>query len=348
MQMRSLIAALAVLGAASALPMADAGAHTGSPPTGSRRGPDEPTVTVINDSALHGVGSGSAVGPDKALYVTNGTDGTLVRIDPRTGAAKVVGTGLPPKVVEIGGAIDVAFRGRRTYALVTLAGADLGVPAAAMGIYELGDDGEFSLFADIGAYAAAHPPADPDVFLAQGVQYALDVWHGELLVTDGHHARVYRVDRRGSVSEFLAFSSTDDLVTGIAVDHGRVYLAAPGPIPHAPATSKVLEVRPGGDAAVVGAWSSGYQGKTGLIVDVEFGPHDRLYGLLQGHWDLAPVPDNEGFPAARRTGELVRVKGDGTFETVVAGLDQPTSVDFIGKSAFVVTLTGTIVRLDGF
>jgi sugar lactone lactonase YvrE len=304
-------------------------------------------VTVINHRALDGVGSGSAVGPDKALYVTNGTKGTLVRIDPRTGAEEVVGTGLPPKVVEIGGAVDVAFRGRRTYALVTLAGADLGVPTAAMGIYEIGDDGRFSLFADIGAYAAVHPPADPDVFLAQGVQYALEVWHDDLLVTDGHHARVYRVDRRGSVSELLAFPSTDDLVTGIAVHHGRVYLAAPGPIPHVPATSKVLEVRSRGGAAVVGTWPSGYQGQTGLVVDVEFGRRDRLYGLLQGHWDLEPVPDNEGLPAARRTGELVRVKGDGTFETVVAGLDQPTSVDFIGTSAFVVTLTGTIVRIDG-
>jgi hypothetical protein len=31
----------------------------------------------------------------------------------------------------------------------------------------------------------------------------------------------------------------------------------------------------------------------------------------------------------------------------VSGLDQPTSVDFIGDAAFVVTLTGTIVRIDG-
>ncbi len=56
---------------------------------------------------------------------------------------------------------------------------------------------------------------------------------------------------------------------------------------------------------------------------------------------------NEGFPAAPNTGELVAVGHDGTFRTIASGLNQPTSLDFIGHSAFVVTLTGTILRIDG-
>jgi hypothetical protein len=54
-------------------------------------------------------------------------------------------------------------------------------------------------------------------------------------------------------------------------------------------------------------------------------------------------------PAGERQGRAVhalRVKKNGTFVSVVEGLDQPTSVDFIGNTAFVVTLTGKVIRID--
>jgi hypothetical protein len=337
MKVRHAIALSALLTATTMLPTPTAGAHVDA----------SPVVTVINSTALDGLGSGSTVGPDGALYVTNGSAGTLVRINPRTGNASVVGSGLPPQLVGIGGAMDAVFWRGRAYALVTLAGADIGNPAAVMGIYRLDDNGHFEPFADIGSWAAAHPPVDPDWFLSQGVQYALDVWRDDLIVTDAHHARVIRVDRHGSVSELLAFPSTNAVPTGIDSSHGKVYLATAGPIPHLPSTSQIQAVDRNGETTVVGEWASTYSGNAGLIVDVEFGHRGLLYGLLQGHWDLPPIPDNEGLPAAPNTGELVAVGRDGKFHTVVSGLNQPTSLDFIGQSAFVVTLTGTILRIDG-
>src|SRR6478735_8751229 len=87
-----------------------------------------PNVTVLNETALGGLGSGSTIGTDGALYVTNGNAGTLVRIDPRNGSETVVGGGLPPQVIGIGGAMDVAFIGHRAYVLVTLAGSAVGGP----------------------------------------------------------------------------------------------------------------------------------------------------------------------------------------------------------------------------
>jgi hypothetical protein len=51
-------------------------------------------------------------------------------------------------------------------------------------------------------------------------------------------------------------------------------------------------------------------------------------------------------PASPNTGSLVRVERGGTFAPVVDGLDRPTSVDFIGNTAFVVTLTGKVIRID--
>ena len=177
------VAALAIM---LVVPSSDALAH--------KPGDSGPVVTVLNSTALGGLGSGSTIGPDGALYVTNGNAGTLVRIDPRNGSETVVGSGLPLQVIGFGGAIDVAFVGHRAYVLVTAAGSDFGVPDAVMGIYRLERDGTFSVFADLGTWSAAHPPADPDWNAAQGLQYSLDVWHNGFVVADAHLGRLIRVD----------------------------------------------------------------------------------------------------------------------------------------------------------
>jgi len=306
-----------------------------------------PVVTVLNDEALDGLGSGSTIGPDGALYVTNGNAGTLLRIDQTNGSATVVGSGLPTQVIGLGGAMDVAFIGHRAYVLVTAAGSDFGGPDVVMGIYRLKRDGTFSVFADLGTWSTEHPPVDPDWFASQGVQYSMDVWRGGFVVADAHLARLIRVDRHGNISELLAYASTDSVPTGLEVAHGKVLVATAGPIPHLPSTSAISAVRRNGSTKVVGRWGEDYTGDRGLIVDVEQGRHHRLYGLLQGYWNLEPTPENEGFPAAPNTGEVVVVRGDGTFRTVVSGLDRPTSLELVGHVAFVVTYSGTILRIDG-
>jgi hypothetical protein len=42
----------------------------------------------------------------------------------------------------------------------------------------------------------------------------------------------------------------------------------------------------------------------------------------------------------------VKVNGNGTFTVVADGLDRPTSLEVIGNTAYVVTLTGEIWRFD--
>ena len=76
---------------------------------------------------------------------------------------------------------------------------------------------------------------------------------------------------------------------------------------------------------------------------MEFGRGRTLYALSQGFWD-GPF---EGAPAQPNTGALVRVNGDGTFTTIVDGLNQPTSVEIIRNTAYVVTLTGEIWKIRG-
>jgi hypothetical protein len=286
-----------------------------------------------------GCGSGSTVGPDRALYVTDGKAGNVYRIDPRTGAMTTFASGLPPSIpaVGIGGAMDVAFLGHTAYVLVTVVGPFFGQTDVVDGIYRIEDDGTGTPIADIGAWATAHPPAT-DFFIDSGVQYAMQPYRNGFLVTDGHHNRVLRVKLNGDVSEVVTF--TDIVPTGLALSENRVYMSEAGPVPHLPENGRVISFKaksPNPKDVAAGA---------PLLVDVEFRHHD-LYALSQGFWDLDPTDSsNEGKPASPNTGSLEKVNRDGSFSTVVGGLDRPTSLEFIGKTAFVVTLTGKVLRID--
>src|SRR5262249_5431786 len=80
------------------------------------------------------------------------------------------------------------------------------------------------------------------------------------------------------------------------------------------------------------------------VLDVQFGLGRTLYALSFGTFDPITEPLNLAVP---NTGALVKVNGDGTFTVVVHRLDQPTSLEFIGNKAYVVTLTGEIWVIDG-
>jgi hypothetical protein len=318
-------------------------AAAGVPSTASAHDPPEaPAVqelaTFAAPMCAGGCGSGSTVGPDKALYVTDGPGGRVLRVDPHTGAITTFATGLPPAIpdVGIGGAIDVAFLGDTAYVLVTLVGPALGQPDVVNGVYRVERDGSATAIADIGAWSIANPPAT-DFAVPSGVQYAMQTFHGGFLVTDGHLNRVLRVTPDGGVSELIAFGNI--VPTGLEVHRETIYMGEAGPIPHLPQDGKVVSFTPGSAATEVASGAS-------LIVDVEFGPCRQLYALSQGIWDLPVTPENEGAPASPNTGRLLRVGKDGGFSSVVEGLDRPTSLEFIGDSAFVVTLTGKVLRID--
>ena len=75
----------------------------------------------------------------------------------------------------------------------------------------------------------------------------------------------------------------------------------------------------------------------------EFGRGRDLFALAQGEF----TPGNpDGSPANPNTGELLRVDGQGGFTVVVEGLNQPTSLELIGKAAYVVTLGGEVWKID--
>jgi hypothetical protein len=293
-------------------------------------------AAVLLAQGLQGeTGSGSAIGPDGALYVTEGAAGRISRVDPKSGDVTIFASGLPKAIpaVGIGGAMDVAFIGKTAYALITLVSPDVG-GSDVDGIYRVDGPHSFTVVADIGEFSLKHPPKT-DFFVPTGVQYALQTYRGGFLVTDGHHNRVLRVTLDGKVTQLIAF---DNIVpTGLAVSGNTVYMAEAGPVPHLPQDGKVVAFRPNSPTATEVA--SGAP----LLVDVEFGRGRLLYALSQGPGVVGAPP---GSPAQPDSGALVEVNGDGTFTIITDGLDRPTSLEFIGNTAYVVTLTGEIWKID--
>jgi len=279
-------------------------------------------------------GSGSTIGPGGALYVTETAAGWITRVDPKTGATTTYASGLPKSIVGLGGAMDIAFIGGTAYVLVTLVGPDVG-GSDVVGIYRVDGPHSFTVVADIGEFAINNPP-DTAFAVPTGLQYALETYRGGFLVTDGHHNRVYRVTLDGEVTELIAFGNI--VPTGLAVRGKTIYMAEAGPLPHLPEDGRVVSFGPKSTTATEVASGSR------LLVDVEFGRGRTLYALSQGVW---PLGGPAGSPALPNTGALVKVNGDGTFTVVTDGLNQPTSLEFIGNTAYVVTLGGEIWKIDG-
>ncbi len=295
--------------------------------------------------------TGSTVGPDGALYVTDTTVGRIQRIDPRRGTVTTYADRLPSAIAGVvgGGVADIAFLGGTPYVLVTgvsefwteLIGSP--VPPATEGVYRLDRVGSGTtrpvLVADLATWSEANPPAS-EFFAPTGFTYAMEPYGDGFLVTDGHHNRVLRVRRNGAISTFKDFAA-NIVPTGLEHAGAAVFVGQAGPVPHTPQTGRVVVVwRAGGRVVPLASGAP-------LLVDVEVGPRHRLYGLAQGDWPYEGQEGKEGFPAAPNTGYLMLADRRGQFRSVVSGLDRPTTFELIGDTAYVVTITGKVIRISG-
>jgi hypothetical protein len=279
---------------------------------------------------------GSTIGPDGALYVAQDRLGSIARVDPRNGAITTFASGLPKQLsaLGLGGVMDVAFIGKTAYALVTLVGPDWGGHDV-NGIYRVDSPSTFTVVADIGAFNEQNPPTIPfDIDTPSGVQFALQPYHHGFIVTDGHLNRVLRVTLNGEITVLHAFG--DIVPTGLALRGNTVFMCEAGPVPHNPQDGKVLSFEAKSPAVTLVAAGAP------LLVDVEVGTGGSLYALSQGQGSGDPA----GSPAVPNTGSLVRANSGGTFTTVSGPLDRPTSLEFIGPTAYVVTLTGQVWKID--
>ena len=279
------------------------------------------------------VSFGSTTGPGGFLYVPDAISGEIFRIDPKTGDQSIFASGLPKMIPEvgIGGIMDVAFIGRNAYALVTLVDDPVSFPTGQVnGIYRIDGPGSFTIVADIGAYNFDHQPTEFPIDVTTGVQYSFEPYHGGFIVTDGHFNRVFNVSLDGKISVLKQFNNI--VPTGLSVKGNQVYLSEAGPVPHLPENGKIVSLN--SNSGSITNVASGAP----LLVDVEFGQGQTLFALSQGDFSGDPA----GSPALPNTGSLVQVNTDGTFDVIADKLDRPTSLEIIGNTAYIITITGEI------
>jgi hypothetical protein len=293
-----------------------------------------------------GAAAGSAIGPGGSMYVTQPASGEIWRIDRTSGNETLYASGLPQRFSQLpfGGVMDVAFIGSKAYALVSVVGTDFPADLFAcnpqtVGIYRVNGPTSSTLIADIGTFSCDNPPTGFPFVVPMGVQFALEPYRGGFLVTDGHHNRVLRVWRHGAITQLIAFG--DVVPTGMDVSGDRIYLAEAGPVPHMPQDGKIVSFAPG--SATAETVASGAR----LAVDVEKGRGRTLFALSQGEFPCGGDPACAGSPASHDTGALMKANADGTFTTVADELDQPSSLEIVGTTAYVITLGGEIWRIDG-
>ena len=215
---------------------------------------------------------------------------------------------------------------------------------AAEGIYRLDRVGpgttRATLIADIYTWSEEHPPASPDFFVPGGFTYAMQPYRDGFLVTDAHHNRVLRVrlERRDQRVQGLRRERRPDRARARRTRCSRW----PGR-----ADSTHAGDRPGRRALA--------RGRSGRAPRLRCPAARRRGGRPaaapvragQGDWPYEGQEGKEGFPAAPNTGQLMLANRHGQFRSVVSGLDRPVTFEFIGRTAFVVTITGKVLRISG-
>lgn len=292
-----------------------------------------PSTTVLAEGVIGGA-NGSTIGPDGALYATASDTGEILRVDRDSGETSVYATGLPARVVDIGGPMDIVFHDGTAYVLVSLVGEFFGTEDPT-GIYRMDGPGDWTVIADLGAWAVANPPApDIDIFIPTGVHYSLETYRGDLVVTDAHHNKILRVGLDGAIEELAALGNV--VPTGLETWGNELLFTLAGPVPHLPEDGRIMSLTKGG---AIDQLASGGP----LLIDVERGRGTTLFGLAQG---IFTEGNPEGSPADPDTGLLLRADGHGGFVPVVDGIDRPTSMEIVGNDAYIIGVSGDVLRID--
>lgn len=257
---------------------------------------------------------GAPIGP-----YANGPTGRISRID-RHGNRTTYAEGFPSGVNNFGdvqGVADVAWRGGRLYALVAGGGCSHGSAGVPAGVARVSRDGTWRMVADLSAYQAANPVANPfpPDFEPDGSWYGMIASGGELVAVEPNHGEVVRINPwTGRVQRIADISASQGHIvpTVVAERHGALFVSSLGLFPLTPGSVGILRVSRRGNVRVV---AEGFTAVLGL----DFDRRGRLYVL-----EMSSVA---GFPTPG-TGRVVRLDRAGNRDVVVEGLFLPTGMRF--------------------
>lgn len=371
MSSRSLLPALAVAGLL--LAGCDSGTTLNSPatdpsstaPVEAWHGPVTPTVFASGFEFPRGL----EFGPDGYLYVAesghagtttttpeqcaqvgaplgpyhSGNTARISRVD-RHGTVSVFADGLPSGINGLGdvlGVADVSFFGRKLYALVSGGGCSHGSASVPASVVRVERNGSWSVVADLSAYQAANPVANPPQgdFEPDGSWYSMIQSGLGLVAVDANHGEMVRVDPwSGKVRRIVDFSATLGHVvpTVVAERRGAFYVSQLGIFPDVAGSQKIWRVSRRGKISEV---ATGFT----MVLGLEFDRCGRLYVLETSTLDGFPTPN---------TGRITRIDRKGNRDVIAEGLFFPTGMTFgpdgdlfVSNLGFGPPLPGEILRI---
>jgi hypothetical protein len=359
--MRRLFTAASFVAALVALISTGSAVGKHNPPGPKKKGPANVSVFATGFNNPRGL----TFGPDGNLYVAEGglggSDSTVGQCTQASGAAapylgstnnpvlggrisKVSPAGAVSTVVDslpssqtsaalgnlVSGVSSVAFIGNQLYGLLAGAGCSHGVPTVPNGVIKVGPGSTWSMLADLSAFQAAHPVANPDNddFEPDGTWYSMAAYKHALYPLDSNHQELDRVTPGGNITRVLDISARfkDWIGPTAIVRHGVTYIANLGPFGPKDGTtanehvymltpSNHLRVRASGLEQVLGLAFRG----------------GKMYALEMSTTPGGPTPG---------TGAIVRVRAGHPAETVVSGLVFPTGMTVGHDGAFYVSEQG--------
>ena len=264
--------------------------------------------------------TGSATGARISKIDANGHRTTLVDNLPSSQSTAATGT-------NVSGVGDIAFIGNTLYALLTGAGASHGVPTIPNGVVRVNADGTYDPVANLSAYYATHPVANPspDDFEPDGVPYSMTVYKNKLYVLEPNRGSFDRVALDGTITRVLDTSiefGTVYVPTVSVQNKGDFYLGNLGSF-H-PGGGNVLKVDLQGHATVL---YSGFTDILGIAMDDK----GVIYVLETSTGDQGPTP---------MTGNIIRIGKNGKQKVIASGLFFPTGITLGPDGALYVSNVG--------
>jgi sugar lactone lactonase YvrE len=321
----SLLVSLPFSLAPAALVLAQDATPLAMPPAG---------VTVIASGLTNP--RGFAWGPDGTLYLalagTGGNQQVVIQSTPMplfegqsasivsvaNGCTTALVDGLPSlHFADVGwtfGISALAMLDGTLYALSTGGGAS----DSPNGIYRVGPDGSWTLFANLQMWFVDHPPTfrSPD-YDPSGSLFDMEAGKDRLWITEAVGGRLLTVTPDGTITLVADLSEGHMVPDGLALDgHGGAYVGFETTPPYTDGSSKVVHVT--ADGKVTDAW-------TGLtaLTDVEMGPDGMLYAaeMASNNLDQAPF-------LRPNSGRVVRQTGPDSLEPVVTDVPYPVYLGF--------------------
>jgi hypothetical protein len=289
---------------------------------------------------------GLKFGPDGALYVAEGGIGGTFSsagmcpqvpppVGPYTGAntariskiglagsRSTVVDGLPSSQTSpalgslVSGVADIAFIGSTMYALIAGGGCSHGLPNVPNSVIQVNaSKGTWTAFADLSAFLAGHPVANPNPedFEPDGTFWSLVSLGDRLFTVEPNHGELDEITPQGRVQRVVDISESHGHIVPTALAwHNGWYFGNLFQFPIHQGTSNIYRLGANNRIHVVVP-------EVTTVLGIAFDSRSRMYILEMSAAEGMPTPGQ---------GKVVRYEYNGQLTEIATGLTFPTGMTF--------------------